>query len=65
MRYTGLDFNKKVYNFKEQTTYGRGPGAPGRAAAVRCPKRGGGLRSLLASRDLFLTTLLWMAQAMQ
>lgn len=49
---------KMVYKFKEQTFYGRGPGAPGRAAAARCPKRGGGLRSLLASRDLFLTTLL-------
>lgn len=28
-------------------------------------KRGGGVRSFLASRERFLTTLLWMAQLTQ
>ena len=37
----------------------------GRGAAPAGLNRGGGVRSFRASRDRFLTTLLWMAQLTQ
>lgn len=42
-------------------------GPPSRRPPIRTAglKRGGGVRSLRASRERFLTTLLWMAQLTQ
>merc|ERR1712013_388583 len=49
---------------------GRGPPCPSpgflsASGRGRNPNRGGGVRILRSSRDLFLTTLEWMAQLMQ
>lgn len=47
--------------------WGHPPDAPQYAPPIRTAglKRGGGVRSLRASRERFLTTLLWMAQLTQ